>query len=275
MEKQVTMQRSYRAMIIVGFLSIGISFLIYTKYDYAAVTKEMVPYLERIAVAMYIVLFMSFGAIGYGLYKFYKVKIAQGGDSISSIIANSINNKRSKQVFVASAIGYGIFFSLTSGILVYQPEVMFSQHYGAVIPSVYITSCCGPTGYMPSIIGYFTEHVGFKIIPINFVLQVTVSFLVGLNFALASKAFSMYKKEGGMGGLGAVTGLFIACPTCAGTLLSTLVGAGAIGVFTIALTQLQTIFIAASIPVLLTTPVIMARNIRKFTLGNCAVDSKP
>lgn len=269
------MQRSYRAMIIVGFLSIGISFLIYTKYDYAAVTQEMIPFLERIAVGMYVVLFMSFGAIAYGLYKFYKVKITQGGDSISSIIANAINNKRSKQVFIASAIGYGIFFSLTSGILVYQPEVIFSQHYGAIVPSVHITPCCGPAGYMPSIVGYFTEHVGFKIIPINFVLQVTVSFLVGLNFALASRAFLMYKKAGGMGGFGAVTGLFIACPTCAGTLLSILVGAGAIGVFTVALTQLQTVFIAASIPVLLVTPVIMARNIRKFTLGSCAVDTKP
>ena len=93
--------------------------------------------------------------------------------------------------------------------------------------------------------GYFTEHLGFKIIPINFVLQITVSFLVGLNSALASKAFSIYKKAGGMGGFGAVTGLFIACPTCAGTLLSTLVGAGAVGVFTIALTQLQTVFIVA------------------------------
>ena len=269
------MQRSYRAMIIVGFLSIGISFLIYTKYDYPAVTQEMIPYLERIAVAMYVVLFMSFGAIGYGLYRFYKVKIAQGGDSISSIITNSINNKRSKQVFVASAIGYGIFFSLTSGILVYQPEVIFSQHYGAVVPSVHITPCCGPAGYMPSIVGYFTEHVGFKIIPINFVLQVTVSFLVGLNFALASKAFSIYKKMGGMSGFGAVTGLFIACPTCAGTLLTTLVGAGLVGTFAIALTQLQTVFIAVSIPVLLVTPVVMARNIKKFTLGNCAVDAKP
>ena len=275
MEKQVTMQQSYRAMIIVGFLSIGISFLIYTRYDYSAVTQEMTPFLERAAVAMYVVLFMSIGAIAYGLYKFYKVKITQGGDSISSIIANSINNKRSKQVFVASAIGYGIFFSLTSGILVYQPEVIFSQHYGAIVPSMNITPCCGPAGYMPSIVGYFTEHVGFKIIPINFVLQVTVSFLVGLNFALASKAYSMYKKTGGMSGFGAVTGLFIACPTCAGTLLSTLVGAGAIGAFTIALTQLQTVFIAASIPVLLATPVMMARNIRKFTLGSCPVDTKP
>ena len=275
MEKQVTMQRSYTAMIIVGFLSIGISFFIYTRYDYASVTQEMVPFLERVAVGMYVVLFMSFGAIAYGLYKFYKVKITQGGDSISSIIANAINNKRSKQVFIASAIGYGIFFSLTSGILVYQPEVIFSQHYGAIVPSVHITPCCGPAGYMPSIVGYFTEHVGFKIVPINFILQVTVSFLVGLNFALASKAFLMYKKTGGLGGFGAVTGLFIACPTCAGTLLTTLAGVGALGLFTVALTQLQTVFIATSIPILLATPVMMARNIRKFTLGSCAVDTKP
>ena len=275
MGKQVTMQESYRAMIIVGFVSIGILFFIYTKYDYAVVTQEMIPFLERVAIGMYVVLFMSFGAIAYGLYKFYKVKIVQGGNSISAIIAKSINNKRSKQVFIASSIGYGIFFSLTSGILVYQPEVIFSEHYGAIIPSVHITPCCGPAGYMPSIVGYMTEHVGFKIIPINLVLQVAVSFLVGLNFALASGAFSMYKKTGGLGGFGAVTGLFIACPTCAGTILSTLVGAGAIGVFTVALTQLQTVFIAASIPVLLATPVIMARKIRKFSLGSCAVDTKP
>ena len=273
MEKQVTMQRSSRAMIIVGFASIAISFLIYSKYDYAAITPDAVPVIERMALGVYIVLFMSFGAIGYGLYRFYKAKIAKSDESISSIIANSINNKRSKQIFVVSAIGYGIFFSLTSGILVYQPEVIFSQHYGATVPSAHITPCCGPTGYMPSIVAYFTEHFGLKIIPVNLVLQVTVSFLVGLNFALATKAFSIYRKEGGMGTFGAVTGLFIACPTCAGTLLSGLVGAGA-GAFTLALTELQTVFIALSIPILLATPVLMARNIRKFQIGNCAVDPK-
>ncbi len=274
MEKQVTMQRSSSAMIIVGFVSIAISFLIYSKYDYnAVITPGAVPFLERMALGMYIVFFLSFGAIGYGLYRFYQAKIAKSDNSISSIIANSINNKRSKQIFVVSAIGYGIFFSLTSGILVYQPEVIFSQHYGLKIPSAYITPCCGPPGYMPSIVAAFTEHVGIKIIPINLVLQVTVVFLVGLNFAIASKAFLIYKKEGGMGTLGAVTGLFVACPACAGTLLTALVGAGA-GAFTIVITQLQTVFIALSIPVLLVTPVIMARNIRKFQLGNCAVDTK-
>ena len=273
MEKQMTMQRSSSAMIIVGFASIAISFLIYSKYDYdAAITPNAVPFLERMAQGTYIVLFMSFGAIGYGLYRFYQAKIAKSDNSISSIIANSINNKRSKQIFIASAIGYGIFFSLTSGILVYQPEVIFSQHYGLKIPSAYITPCCGPPGYMPSIVVAFTEHVGMKIIPINLVLQVTVAFLVGLNFAIASKAFLTYRKEGGMGTFGVVTGLFIACPACAGTLLTALVGAGA-GAFTIVITQLQTVFITLSIPILLVTPVIMARKLRKFQLGNCAVDS--
>ena len=273
MEKQATMQSSSRAMIIVGFVSIAISFLIYSKYDYdATITPDAVPFLERLAVGMYVALFLSFGAVAYGLYRLYKSKIAKSDNSILSIIANSINNKRSKQVFVASAIGYGIFFSLTSGILVYQPEVIFSQHYGAIVPSVHINPCCGPVGYMPAVVGYVTEHVGLKIIPVNLVLQITVSFLVGLNFAIAAKAFSLYKKGGGMGGFGAVAGLFIACPTCAGTLLATLVGTS-VGAFTIALTQLQTVFIAVSIPVLLVTPVIMARNVRRFQAG-CAVDSK-
>ncbi|HLA22870.1 MAG TPA: hypothetical protein VJZ17_05470, partial [Nitrosopumilaceae archaeon] len=63
MEKQVTMQRSSSAMIIVGFASIAISFLIYSKYDYdAAITPNAVPFLERMAQGTYIVLFMSFGA---------------------------------------------------------------------------------------------------------------------------------------------------------------------------------------------------------------------
>jgi hypothetical protein len=255
-------------MIIVGFASIAISFLIYSKYDYdAAITPNAVPFLERMAQGTYIILFMSFGAIGYGLYRFYQAKIAKSDNSISSIIANSINNKRSKQIFIASAIGYGIFFSLTSGILVYQPEVIFSQHYGLKIPSAYITPCCGPPGYVPSIVVAFTEHVGMKIIPINLVLQVTVAFLVGLNFAIASKAFMTYRKEGGMGTFGAVTGLFIACPVCAGTLLTALLGTGA-GAFTIVITQLQTVFIALSIPILLVTPVIMAHKLRKSQLGN-------
>ena len=101
------------------------------------------------------------------------------------------------------------------------------------------------------------------------VLLLVVSYLVGLNFAIAAKAFSITKQGGGLGAIGASTGLFIACPTCAGTVLSLLVGGSAIAL-TIAIAQLQTVFIAISIPVLLVTPIIMTRRIRKIKSENCS-----
>ena len=152
---------------------------------------------------------------------------------------------------------------MTSGILVYQPEVVFSYHYGADIPSAHITPCCGPPGYMPKFVAYLTEHVGIQIIPINLVLQITVSYLVAANTSLAVSAISISKKTGGLGGIGATTGLFIACPTCVGSFLSLFIGSTSAVVFTIAISELQTIFIAITIPILLLTPLILARQISR------------
>ena len=82
----------------------------------------------------------------------------------------------------------------------------------------------------------------------------------------------------GLGTFGAITGLFVGCPTCAGTAFTMLfgLGASATGV-TLFLTsyeaQLQTLFIVISIPILLFTPLLMARKIRSH-LGSCALDSK-
>jgi len=132
---------------------------------------------------------------------------------------------------------------------------------------------------MPMIFAFFTEHVGLQIIPLNLVLLIAVSFLVGLNFAVSSKAFLIARGGGKLGTFGAVTGLFVGCPTCAGTTFTMLFGLGASATsVTLFLTsyeaQLQTIFIAISIPVLLVTPVIMARRIRKFKNGSCTVETK-
>ena len=158
---------------------------------------------------------------------------------------------------------------MTSGILVYQPEVIFSYHYGAEIPSAHITPCCGPLGYVPKFIAYMTEHIGIQVIPINLVLQITVSYLVAMNTALAVNAISITKKSGGLGGIGATTGLFIACPTCVGSFLSLFVGATSAVVFTIAISELQTIFIAITIPILLLTPLILARKIDTSKNDKC------
>lgn len=280
MEKQLVIQRSHKTLIIVGFVAIAVSFLAYWHNQSTIVTPSAIPALQRLAVATYVILLLSFGAIGWGLYKFYKAKTSMNDNSIFSIIANAISNKRSKQIFVIGAIGYGLFFAFTSGTILYKPDINATD-YGFVVPSAELSPCCEAPGYMPMILAMFTQHVGLQIVPLNFVLIVTVSFLVGLNFALSYKTLSMARGTRSLGTFGAVTGLFVCCPTCAGTAFTLLfgLGAGATGTgLTLFLTtidaQLQTIFIAISIPVLLVTPLIMARNMRKSQSGNCPVDFK-
>ncbi len=279
MEKQRTVGRSHMALIIVGFLAIAVSFLAYARNNEITVTPAAMPALQRMAYATYFILFSSFGAIGWGLYRFYKSKVIMPDSSTASIISNALNNKRAKQIFVISAIGYGIFFGLTSGVILYKPEINATDYGFPTPPHIELSPCCDLPGYMPMIFAFFTQHVGLQIVPLNLVLLVTVSFLVGLNFSLSATTFAAARSAGKFGAFGALTGLFVGCPTCAGTAFTLLFGLGASATgITLFLTsyeaQLQTIFIAISIPVLLVTPYIMARKIRKEQDGSCALEPK-
>jgi len=261
-----------KKLIILGFVTIAILFLLYSRYqDPELLTPAAIDSIQRIAYGFYIILVVAFGAIAFGLYRYHKGKVNANQKNISTIIALTTWNSKSRKIFVVIFIGYGIFFSLISGTLVYQPEVNFAIHYGATIPSGFIAPCCDGPGYMPKIIIYLTEHVGLQIIPINLVLQVIVSYLVGLNGAIAVNAYSISKKGRGIGTVGAVTGLFIACPTCAGTFLSIFVGTASGVALSIALAQMQTFFIAISIPVLIITPYIMAKKLQNSD-GSCKID---
>jgi hypothetical protein len=92
-----------------------------------------------------------------------------------------------------------------------------------------------------------------------------------LNMSIAVSAYTISKKGRGVSTIGAATGLFIACPTCAGTFLSVFIGTASGIALSIALTQLQTLFIAISIPVLFVTPIIMARKLRN-QVDSCKTD---
>ncbi len=212
----------------------------------------------------------AFCAIAYGVYRYHAAKVDDwnaGMRDLGSVIAISTWNRRSRRIFVATFVTYGIFFSLASGMLVYQPGINFVTHYGAEIPSGFVSPCCGDIGYMPKIIAYLTETVGLQVIPINLVLQMTVSYLVGLNASIAAGTYAVPGKRRGLGTVGAATGLFIACPTCAGTFLSIFAGAATGIAVSAALAQMQTLFIAVSIPVLLLTPYVMARRLRDAAGG--------
>tara|TARA_B100001123_G_C15216815_1_gene989583 strand:- start:598 stop:1407 length:810 start_codon:yes stop_codon:yes gene_type:complete len=257
-----------RRLIVLGFLSIAILFLIYSRFENPGITPDAINSIERLGIAFYFLLTISLGVIGLGLRKYQKRIAASGNQTAISMICNFTIDKRATKTFIITFVIYGFFFSMTSGILVYQPEVIFSYHYGAEIPSAHVTPCCGPVGYMPKFVAYLTEHIGIQIIPINLVLQVTVSYLVAANTALAVNAISITKKTGGLGSIGATTGLFIACPTCVGSFLSLFVGATSAVAFTIAITELQTLFIAITIPILILTPFILSRQISKNKNNN-------
>jgi len=264
--------QSGKKLVVFGFVIIGILFLLYHRYQNPElVTSNALDPTQRIAYGFYITLVAAFGAIAFGMYRYQKEKVKNKGRDLSTIIALATWNSKSRKIFVATFIGYGIFFSLISGTLVYQPEVNFSIHYGAEIPSGFIAPCCGNLGYMPKIIIYITEHVGLQIIPINLLLQVIVSYLVALNASIAVNAYTISKKGSGASTIGAATGLFIACPTCAGTFLSIFIGTASGIALSIALMQLQTLFIAISIPVLIVTPYVMAKKLRNAD-GSCKIN---
>ena len=262
MEKHKT-KTNDRAFIIIGFIVIGIIFVLYPNTDNFSITTDSVQAIERLAIGFYIILLMSFGAIGYGVYRYHHRKAVEDTNRILTIIAKTTMNSKSKKIFIATFMAYGMFFSLTAGLIVYQPDVTFSYHYDAVIPSAHMNVCCGEPGYMPTIIVYITEHVGLQIIPINLVLVLIVSYLVGLNTALAVKAISITKKSGGLTSIGATTGLFVACPTCVSTFFALFIGSTSAITFTVILTQLQTLFVGITIPILLLTPILIAKKIQK------------
>ena len=264
---------SDRRFMIIGFAVIGSIFTMYSSINDFSITEDSIQSIERLAVAFYVILFMSFGAIGYGIYRYHHRKVTDDEHGVLSIIARATIDSKSKKIFIVTFIAYGLFFSLTAGLIVYQPDIIFSYHYNAIIPSAHINTCCGDPGYMPTIIVYITEHVGLQIIPINLVLVIIVSYLVGLNTALAIKAISITKKSGGLTGVGATTGLFVACPTCVSTFFAIFIGSSSAVTFTVILTQLQTLFVGITIPILLLTPIIIAKKMQKKD-DDCQLDAK-
>ena len=263
-----------RIGIILPLVVIVTLFLIYSRFQESTIiSPDVLQVLERLAIGFYIILSLSIMALGIGLRSYHKKAAQKNDNSMQFIVSYILLRKRSKKIFWITFFVYGAIFSMASGTLVYQPDVTFSLHYNADVPSAFIAPCCDPIGYMPKIIVYMTENVGLQIIPANLLLQITVSYLVAFNMAIAVPAIFLSRKTGsGLCGTGSVAGLFIACPTCAGTFLTIFFGTALSSGFTLYLVQLQTVFIALSIPVLLITPVYMAKKFKNKT-GNWSLEN--
>lgn len=252
-------------IILIAIMSIVISFSIY-----AGLTN---PYLNdsifftdslfNLSIAVMLITFISSVAICLGIWKLYTFNYLNK-DLITFISEPFKKSKKYSLLIIPTAVGYGIVFSFLSQIFVYDPEMLISEsnnHY----PSVKIIPCCGAVGYVPMMYVYLTPYFFMFIIPLNLLLVLIVSMLVGFNISLYVYALKKIKekREGIIGGIGATCGLFIGCPTCAGTIIAAIFSV-AVGTTSIsALASFQILFISASIPILVITPFLIAKRMSR------------
>jgi hypothetical protein len=255
----------------VGLFSLVLVFVIYSHFTSPSENQSVMvtPYLRNLATAVLIITFCSLLSIGYGTYRIAKAEQQRvvNTNTLLSYITAAFSDSKFWKTMTVSAIGYGIFFGFLSQIFIYKYDISFAQQ-GIAIPSVIITPCCNIIGYVPMLAAYLTDHFLVLLIPINVILVVLVSTLVGFNISLNIYALRLTKKIQNtkkitlVGSLGATCGLFIGCPTCAGSLISALIGFS-VGTTTIAaIAPLQTLFILLSIPALIAAPFLIAREIR-------------
>jgi hypothetical protein len=213
--------------------------------------------------------------------------------SIFKILFNMITDKKSNIFFLPATLIYGVFYAIISSTLIIRLEGGISHMAGIEkFPSI-IMMQYGPVGYTPTVSVYLNDNMGILIIPINLIILIIISALIGLNVVssiYACKSYRLEKKRHDvivgpvikngtkfLSFLGATTSLFAACPTCASFYLFNILAgslATTIASFTV---NYYTLILVLSVPLLIITPIINALNIKKMRLGvtnQCRIDRK-
>src|SRR5919112_4617968 len=279
-KKWQALRESGFRVFFVGFFSLIIAFIIYSRLTMPSSELLRVESQELTGLAwgMLAITAASMASMAYGAYVIFRSEYIRSASSptssLISFITGAFSNRKYWKIMIVAAIGYGIFFGFLSQILVYRADVSFTEKE-IEVPSLDLIPCCAAPGYMPMVTFYITDHFLILIIPLNVILATIVSLLVGFNVALSIFAFRMKKllqtKTSLAAGIGATSGLFVGCPTCAGSLISALLGigvAGAGGTSASVLAPFQTLFIAASIPALVVAPFLTARSIKSASSCN-------
>jgi hypothetical protein len=136
-------------------------------------------------------------------------------------------------------------------------------------PSYRLIICCNNFGYVPMLTLYINSSFSFLLIPLNLFIGIVTSILVGLNISFNVFVIKSLKinyrnlsKQNFLSGLGFSSGFLVGCPTCAGSLLYTLVGFSSLVTFS-SLSFYQIFFIIIGIPALILSLVVMAKLSRK------------
>ena len=135
-------------------------------------------------------------------------------------------------------------------------------------PAYRLIICCNNFGYVPMLTMYINSNFSFLFIPLNFFMGIVISLLVGLNISLNIFVIKQLKinfrnqpKGNLFSGIGITSGLLIGCPTCAGSLLYSIIGFSSLIAFS-SLSLYQMFFVVISIPFLIISLFVLTKLIR-------------
>ena len=142
-------------------------------------------------------------------------------------------------------------------------------------PGYRLIICCNNFGYVPMLTIYINSNISFLLIPLNFFMGIVISLLVGLNITLNIFVIKQLKTNFGnlskgnlFSGIGLTSGLLIGCPTCAGSLLYSIIGFSSLIAFS-SLSLYQMFFVVISIPFLIISLFILTNLLRKRLCNVC------
>ena len=195
-----------------------------------------------------------------------------GWPSLTTLVGRILGTRKYLRTLLGSAVLYGLFYAAVSSIIIYRPDRNFATDYFVNIPSIVTTVCCDGPGFIPIFTVYLTSHLGLLLIPMNVVLMILVSLLVGHNVALGHFTFDNKPKGVSfrwVGGFGAIIGLFTACPTCAGLFLGSLMQTAGTEALAMTLAIYQPWFVGLTFVFLVGSNFLLVRSIRQALYGNC------
>ena len=220
--------------------------------------------LEDMAYLMLLLTLVGLVLSAFGVSRLLRNEVVSRSKGTLVVMGRVLHDTKHRSIMSIATFAYGVVFAFVSGIIVYRPSENFGTEYLVSIPSTIMTVCCGSPGFVPVLTVYLTNHLGFLIIPMDIVLLTLVSGLVGLNITLLVGQIENRPRKSSARwflGVGAACGLFTACPTCAGLLLSTTilsVGSSAV----ILLSGMQPFFILATALALALGTVLSARTLQ-------------
>ena len=291
-------------------ISLFIIFYIYSKNS----SPENVVYINQslynFAISVFIAFFVCLCILLIGVKKAFFPKKNCESDPTTLVyhIQSPLKSKKNKTLFLFITIVYFAFFAILSNIFIYFNEdgnmlSLFSKsspintqsensaphnhsttgvkENGFEDPIVYqypkynLIICCNSMGYVPMLVLSINSNFSILLIPINFLLGVVLSVLVGFNITFNIYLIGQIKplqlsKKNFFGILGMSSGLFIGCPTCAGSFFYSLAGFSSLITFSF-LSIYQILFVFTSIPLLILSVIIMAKLLQKKYLESCKI----